>query len=86
MLKLLYMFLVKTDSNCYNLTNLLITNAGKDLVLDMTHLLMPCLRMDFGMYTTIVPWECVPSFVLTIMPSQEKTRSLTADNSICLLL
>ncbi|ONM02335.1 thiolase1 [Zea mays] len=49
---------------------------GKGLVLDMTHLLMPCLRMDFGMYTMTVPWECVPNFVLTIMPSQEKTRML----------
>jgi hypothetical protein len=65
------------DSNCYNLENILHTNAGKGLVLDMTHLLMPCLRMDFGMYTMTVPWECVPNFVLTIMPSQEKTRSLT---------
>jgi hypothetical protein len=60
------------------MTNLLLTNAVKGLVLDMTHFLMPCLRMDFGMYTMTAPWECVPSFVLTMMPSQEKNRSLTA--------
>jgi hypothetical protein len=49
MLKL-YMFLAKINHNCYDLTNQLLTNAGKGLVLDMTHLLMSCLRMDFGMY------------------------------------
>lgn len=80
------MFLFKVDFNYSNTISLLITNAGRGLVLVMTHLLMPCLRMGFGMYTMIVPWECVPSFVLTIMPSQEKTRSLNTDNSKCRLL
>jgi hypothetical protein len=36
------------------------------------YLLESVIRMDFGMYTMIVPWEYVPSFVLTMMPSQEK--------------
>jgi hypothetical protein len=80
------MFLFKVDFHCFNTISLLITNAGRVLVLDMTHLLIPCLRMVFGMYTMIVPWECVLSFVLTIMHSQEKTRSLNTDNSICHLL
>ena len=79
------MFLVKMDFNCNNLISLLITNAGKGLVSDMTHLSMACLRMAFGTYMVIVPWECVPSFVLTIMPSQEKIRSLTMDNSAIIL-
>ncbi|CAD6203913.1 unnamed protein product [Miscanthus lutarioriparius] len=35
-----------------------IAEARKGLVLVMTHLLTPCLRMGFGMYTMIVPWEC----------------------------
>jgi hypothetical protein len=52
----------------------------------MTHSWMACLRMAFGMYTVIVPWECVPSFVLTIMPSQEKIRSLTTYSSKCYFL
>jgi hypothetical protein len=73
------------DFSCNNLISLLVTNAGKGLVLDMTHLSMACLRMAFGMYMVIVPWECVPSFVLTIMPLQEKIRSLTSDNSVIIL-